>query len=388
MDSPSAQLEHDLRVSVTRSLQKHRPLLHHLNADTSWLLQIPRPSAWTDNTRRKSHSSGRYWYNILIDPWLSGSQSDVASWFSQQWHASESSVPSVAKVEELAREIENLSNADRRLGAHTKVQNENGEAEDYGHDDGTFIDLVAISHEFSDHCHKDTLLTVDANVPVLATTKAFSLIKSWKHFRHVQEVPSFSGTAADYRERSLAPLPDWLSVSRLVSERDTLEYHSALMIAFDIHSDRYGAGDGAHAEAVIYTPHGIHAPSLQNVADAEPAIRTLAFLHGLHAVELSRQQLNLGAHNGLQAQRLLQAKYWIGTHDEEKVGRGLVGWFLKREAFSLKDALVAEKDKQQNAADGLVKGKRKSDVAQDELYDALDDAHFLDLRNGESAVLV
>jgi len=33
----------------------------------------------------------------------------------------------------------------------------------------TFIDAVAISHEFTDHCHEQTLLQVDPDVPVFAT---------------------------------------------------------------------------------------------------------------------------------------------------------------------------------------------------------------------------
>src|SRR5271163_2439233 len=72
---------------------------------------------------------------------------------------------------------------------------------------------------------------------------------------------------------------------------------------------------------VIYTPHGISPTDLELVAKAEPRIQTLCLLHGLHDIKLGAQ-LNMGAHNGLKVQRLLRAKYWIGTHDEIKKGGG------------------------------------------------------------------
>lgn len=154
MDEPSAQLHLELRDSITRSFADRRPLLHHLNADTSWLLQLPRP------INSVKHSK-RIYYNILIDPWLFGGQSDVAPWFSQQWHAIKPRVSSIAEVEELAREVEVVAGG-LRLGKWG-VSNDNDEAPT------TLIDCVAVSHEFTDHCHKETLLAVEPNVPVFAT---------------------------------------------------------------------------------------------------------------------------------------------------------------------------------------------------------------------------
>jgi len=156
MDAPSAQLHQGLRDAVTRELLQRRPLLHHLNADTSWLLQLPRPAA-------AAKRGGRVYYNILIDPWLAGGQSDVAKWFSQQWHATESKVKSIAEVEELAREIEILAEG-LRLGRGREKSVFGSDV-----DIKTFIDAVAISHEFTDHCHKETLLDIDPDVPVFAT---------------------------------------------------------------------------------------------------------------------------------------------------------------------------------------------------------------------------
>lgn len=51
----------------------------------------------------------------------------------------------------------------------------------------------------------------------------------------------------------------------------------------------------------------------------------------------------MGAHNGLKLQRLLGARYWVGTHDEVKRGGGIVSWFLERKIVSLKEAVERER---------------------------------------------
>jgi hypothetical protein len=157
MDAPSAQLHLEIRDAVVRSLATRRPLLHHLNADTSWLLQIPRPASAI------KHGS-RIYYNILIDPWFVGGQSDVARWFSQQFHATESAVKSVGEVEELARQVEILAGG-LRAGTYGRQKGKEVKA---GEGEGN-IDAVAVSHEFTDHCHRETLLEVQRDVPVFAT---------------------------------------------------------------------------------------------------------------------------------------------------------------------------------------------------------------------------
>ncbi|PNS21621.1 hypothetical protein CAC42_980 [Sphaceloma murrayae] len=371
IDEVSAQLQSELRRSVSEALSSRAPLLHHLNADSSWLLQIPRP-------QHAQSLGGRFYFNILLDPWLSGGQSDVAKWFSQQFHAIPSAVPSIAAVEDLLRNVE-FATSDIRQG---KNQRPFEEREEVYKDDASFLDAIAISHEFTDHCHKETLLEIDPNVPVFATEQAARLIDSWKHFRSVQTTPNFGGEVLDWRACSLTPLPDWVSICRIVTPGDALYYHSALLIAFNnghISETTSDANEDESAEALIYTPHGIHADDLKCLPNADPEIRTLAFLHGLHDINIAKkQQLNLGAHNGLKAQRILRAKYWIGTHDEVKQGGGLVSWFLNRKVINLHDALEEER-KQSLLEEGekvVVGDANKGDV------------NWTELGNGESKVLV
>jgi hypothetical protein len=228
------------------------------------------------------------------------------------------------------------------------------------------------------------------------TQQAAKLISSWKHFRTVVTTPTFSVTGdLDWRSHSIVPLPQWLSISRLTASRDALFYHSALLICFathpflpttpkkrssllTIHGDEPSStpSSAEAAECVIYTPHGIPHTALAPIEIADPPLHTLAFLHGLHDVAISSaQQLNLGAKNGLRAQRKLKAKYWVSTHDEIKAGGGLIGWFLKRKIWTIEDALKDAKAEALKGGDMDVDG------------DEFDDVHFEEVGNGESRVL-
>ncbi|KAL1302809.1 hypothetical protein AAFC00_003147 [Neodothiora populina] len=383
MDAPSAQLHQELRNAVTDALSTRRPLLHHLSADTAWLLQLPRPQ---QATRR----GGRLYFNILIDPWLSGTQTDVTSWLSTQWHATRPRVPNIAAVEQLLREVEILGASTRLSRARKSNVQEMEESGDLE----TYIDAVAISHEFTDHCHQKTLLEVHPDVPVFAAEKAVSLIDSWDHFRLVQRIPNFRDDP-DWHATSMYPLPEWLGISRLITNGDMgLFFHSAILIAFNSNMGMVPSRSGKarqvpedeSAEAVIYTPHGIHSDSddLNFVATADPPIKTLALLHGLEYITLGAVPLNLGAHNGLRAQRILKAHYWIGTHDEHKSGTGIVGWLLRRRKISLKDAVREELNRRD--------GKRQLSIGRPaspttDVLGSFSGVNWTDLGNGESLVL-
>jgi hypothetical protein len=195
-NDPSTQLLTDLRTSITHALSTRRPLLTHLNADTTWLLSLPIPLSHPSN----SHPPRKY-YHILIDPWLTGPQSDVAAFFSTQWHAIESCCQSIADVEEVVKGIEDVA-ASKSAGTNRPgikrmetedvivvstgtgpEEREEGmdvdmyKEEDEGKEE-SWIDAVVISHEFTDHMHAPTLLSLPPTVPVFATSKAFSVIKS------------------------------------------------------------------------------------------------------------------------------------------------------------------------------------------------------------------
>lgn len=313
-EAAADQLHFSLNESVRNAHNIRRPILTHLNADTTWLLSLPQPHRNSVPTRRSR-------YNILIDPWLRGPQEDVAGWFSKQWHLAESSVSSIYELDELLRDAEALENEGLGIAETTT--------------EPSYIDAVVISHEFTDHCHKATLLEVSPNIPVFTTGKAAQLIRSWNHFSVVIEMAMFS-IGQDWRTTTTPPLPGWIGISRIVTNSDALYYHSAVLVCIGNSTSTADA-----AEAIIYTPHGLAAPSISAITTANPPIDPLALLHGLHDVTIAwGAQLNLGAVNAIKAQQALKAKFWIGTHDEDKKKSGFIAPLLRRKALTVSEAFA------------------------------------------------
>lgn len=84
---------------------------------------------------------------------------------------------------------------------------------------------------------------------------------------------------------------------------------------------------------MLYAPHGV------DPADLAMPVWTLALLHGLRGITLPRAQLKKGAHDGLKVQKMLDAKCWVGTHDEVKVGGGESELVLNWKVTTLMEAL-------------------------------------------------
>ncbi len=283
---------------------------------------------------------------------------------------------SIAELNDSLRRIEELVTNSR----YSNVKVENSERKCYSNrSTNIFIDVVAISHEFTDHCNQHTLLELDPSTPIIATNVAATLIRNWNYFENVYEIPPFSSSRSDWRESSISPLPDWLGISRIVSKSDALHFHSAILIAFDLSPrvSRRPSSDIGTAEAIIYTPHGIHAHDLRHLDQLPvtvPQIKTLALLHGLHDVRISVQQLNMGAHNGLQAQRICKAKYWVSTHDEVKTAKGIIAPFLYRKILTFKEAIEQEK-------------REKGGISGESMLADMRGLQFADLGSGESLLL-
>ena len=255
-----------------------------------------------------------------------------------------------------------------------------------------FVDAVAVSYEFTDHCNRQTLLELDASVPIFAPKAAARLIRSWKHFDTVQETLIVSASQSNWRRTSLSPLPSWLGIAKLGGPGEAGYYHSAVMITFALSSYENSSQHPpitpvTPAECVIYTPHGIRPSTLSHIPSTQPPIETLALLHGLHDIRLPLMQFNLGAHNGLEVQRLCGARYWVSTHDEEKKAKGLVAPLLKRKVLSFEQALDGEKERR------MVGAKRRSSHSTDDGRvmgspgGETGDAVFQNLGSGESLLL-
>ena len=114
----------------------------HLNADTSFLLTFS-PEA------KRSPSESDFTvgnFSVLIDPWLYGPSIVTASWFAKTEHRIPSAIKHLSELPE--------------------------------------PDVVIVSQNKPDHCHKETLLELraDGKTIIVAEPGAAKAIKSWNHF--------------------------------------------------------------------------------------------------------------------------------------------------------------------------------------------------------------
>jgi L-ascorbate metabolism protein UlaG (beta-lactamase superfamily) len=206
-----------------------------LNDDSSWM--------WTLNGKR-----------YLVDPWFTPSQVDFYPWFSEQFHISEQ-----PKISELGQ-----------------------------------VDFIFISHPFTDHCNKETLLQCDPKIPVIADKAIRRKIAKWRHFT----------TLLSLEEANL-------QIDKFGSGSMLDPVHNA----FVFHTD---------AGKLLYAPHGSRLKSIPSVdvLITTTTNYTLPFWLG--------GTINLGMHKAMQLFETTKAKKLITTHDEQKMGKGLVEKLAKK----------------------------------------------------------
>jgi hypothetical protein len=262
-----------------------RPLLTHLNSDNTWLLSLPIPY-------HNSSTPPKNYFHILIDPWLTPSNF-IAAWFLTQYHVDVPAYATIAEVEDLIRDIEEAASG--------ISINDSGTAT---------LDAAVTNHTNTDHTNRETLLQLAPSVPVYSSPAASKIIESWKHFDHVYTMPSFEKDGvSDWRIRepaSTEPLPEWLNFWRLGWKEGFPGVHFGLMVAWE----SIDGGKDGDAECLVLSPHGIYVNDVKAIAEADPAIETLAVLHTTkEAWSWPFGKANLGARNGLEVVREKGARY-------------------------------------------------------------------------------
>lgn len=209
--------------------------LTKLNEDSSWMF----------------HFDG---LQVLIDPWFSASQVDFHPLFSRQFHKGPQ-----PKIETIPQP-----------------------------------DYIFISHPFTDHCNKETLLQFDKDIPVIGLPGILKKIKKWGHFQR------------------LLALDEAPFVIQLLPTKKAL-VHKAYLIE-------------SSQSKIVYAPHG--ALLKKNVELQVDALITTTLFYNLPF--FLGGTINLGYSRALQLKEQLGAKVLIDTHSEDKTGEGLVALFAKR----------------------------------------------------------
>lgn len=323
----------------------------HLNADTTFLLTFS-PSFAPANKAAQFPGS----FTILIDPWLAGHSSILHPSFQISKFTTAPSIDSLAELKEQP-------------------------------------DLILISQDKPDHCHRETLCSLpkDTSFNILATPPAAKKIRSWKHFQEdrIHELEEWDDKRPDtivditlprFSENSADGL---VTITNLVMKRDVTGCHNAVGITYRAPSthtrnangetidlfDTFNAEgmptlqsrspsiiqpvsgvSGAERKAkqttlsVLYSPHGV-SPALvapyasQHLARLE-ALPLTALFHSVNTQDnpwFMGGRVLAGAPGGVELVRKLGAKHWIGAHDEEKDNGGVSTLFLKSKRYEAEE---------------------------------------------------
>ena len=161
----SDKTTHTTRMSLT---------VKHLNSDACFLLTFQPISSFPPSPGQSSQA-----FTILLDPWLSGPSKIFHSKFSISKNKAQACVSSLRELPE--------------------------------------PDIVVISQDKTDHCHKETLTQLPPSggkTIILAEPVAAKLIKGWKHFDKTKLATLQKWEKADkvgsmvYRVPVLAPTPN------------------------------------------------------------------------------------------------------------------------------------------------------------------------------------
>jgi hypothetical protein len=194
-------------------------------------------------------------FSLVIDPWFTRSQIDGFSWFSLQERA-----------------------------------------ESYGPFDfsGAKELTLFVSHPFSDHCHKETLLTFPKNTRIVAERRAMKKIQLWNYFDEVLSLDQ-----APFRVKQLTK-PSLFN-----------QTHHAFLLQLE-------------DTDILYAPHGVRAkeslPNAHGIITTTTTYKLPFFLGGT---------VNLGLDEARKVLAKTGASWVLTTHDQRKASKGVVGFFAR-----------------------------------------------------------
>ena len=155
-------------------------------------------------------------------------------------------------------------------------------------------DFLFISNPFTDHCNKETLIQFDQSIPIIAKESILKKISKWNHFHKLIVLKDAPFPIKEYKPGNPLDL-----------------VHSAYLFETE---------EGT----VLFAPHGAKSKDLPK---ADVLITTTTCYHLPFWLGGT---INLGIKNAEILYRQCGAKLFISTHDEQKLGKGLVEKLAKK----------------------------------------------------------
>lgn len=299
--------------------------IQQLNGDASFLLTF-RPSSYVSSGGECEESNA---FHIILDPWLAPSPSHIMH---RKFASSrQKTAPYVSSMQQLPTP-----------------------------------DLVLISQNMTDHCHKETLQQLPSHLSrtqILAPKDAADTIKGWKYFNNDRVVPlrKWSYERQDRMHRIKVPGHDpsynngEVTVAYLEDKwnrNNMAKTHTAICITYTPPSN-HPLNNGASYPGVLTPPHTPLSPCFSDSQDTITSINgpisiifsphgckysTLAPYVEHHLVPLSAVPLTAllhcfdkvkntwylggkvcnGMQSGVEIALRLQPRVWISAHDGDK----------------------------------------------------------------------
>lgn len=338
------------QVIVRLGIKKEIPTMlkvTYLNADTSSMLSFSPAAKISELPEFHSRP-----FTIVIDPWLRGSPTILDPLFYTSTHAVQPSVTSLSDIEE--------------------------------------PDIVLITHDKPDHCHRETLTTLSPNSRsiILAIPSAAKQIRSWNHFKaeNTLSLPRYGSASSSNIYRHAVPAttssgyPGEISIAYIAPSRDISGLRVAIGITylpprekFHSYSTMDSANQPSHSAdksnslkidntatslknkplsakangrtlSVIYSPHGLPYEILKPYVESHLAVRdSLPLSLLMHCFRIIRNPwylgglITTGAVGGGEIAAKTQAEHWVSTHDEEKDDHGFSVSQSRITRFSVKE---------------------------------------------------
>lgn len=215
--------------------------------------------------------------SFIMDPWLVGSEIDGFSWLNEQWHTTEPvSISDIPKSE-----------------------------------------FILITQSYQDHCHPETIELLDDQLPILATGKAFQLLKKSFSGRFISEISSL--------ESKKPTSINGLNIFSIKPNRNIDPVYYSVLVVDEDHN------------ALFVSPHGFDLSEAEIEILSDFNIRILmTTMVEFQIPKIMGGKVNPGLENAETLAQQLSPDYILNTHDEDKKMKGLISKLakVKRPDFS------------------------------------------------------
>ncbi|KAF9259571.1 hypothetical protein L218DRAFT_963461 [Marasmius fiardii PR-910] len=276
--------------------------IHRLSKDNAWLLTL-------SNNPHGHLSTDDNTLTFLLDPWLSGPESDLHPWFITQHHSA-SKPPQFPDYESLA---EFLASDPRKA-----------------------VDGVIISFEGDDHVHKKTIDGIDPELPFFALAGAAKKLRGWGR-KYVYEIPKGPGEMSIIQQMCEAER------RRSGSDNSRREFLESVDVKLGFISTTATPWEDLVQDLIrgVLVFSFSKGSGSENIAAwksrQDTTTEVFAFLAGWDVVRLPWALggiTNGGIPDNSKIVSVLSPRYWLRTHDEETFMSGFVSFFIRREVWS------------------------------------------------------